>query len=171
MKKFVISILSIIAIGISACTNNQKQELTETDKETIKKELKERVHEIIEASENRDVETLGDIYWNNEDFISVRESNVTNYQQYMQGEKEFFQAINSIKFNQGTFDYRILNHDMALLIYKGTAKIDFVEGPNMNLDAFTASLLFRKIDNVWKAVYSNEYAVFNPVVQDSTVTD
>jgi hypothetical protein len=59
----------------------------------------------------------------------------------------------------------------VILTYAGTAIATFKNKQQMKIDPFSATLFFRKFDDSWKVIYTNEFAAVDPIMEDSTIAN
>lgn len=170
MKKKIIHML-LIVVTIVSCTTMENEKLGDEDIARIKEELKQKVELIVQSSEERSVDKLSEVYWDNEDFLLLRENGMITYDKLMESEKKSFATLNDIKFDEAKYTYRFIDPETVIVIYEGGAKLELKDSSKMEINPFKASLLFKKIKNEWKAIFSTEHAKYNSIKIDSTQND
>jgi len=165
--------VSLIAILILTSCQSQKtnEELSKQEKEEIKFELRERVKKIVNNSEVGNLDEVAEVYWNNPEFIGVTNGEIKNYKKYIEGDKEYFDILNNQEFSETDLLFTFLNKDIVIATYNGFALADLNDGTKLKLDPFTATLVFKKIDGIWKSVYTNEFMTIQPIAVDSTESE
>lgn len=173
MKNPLLCFSAIVLVLLYGCNQTQTPKpLTETQKATIKTEIRSRIDKMIANSEAGNMDGVTEVYWNNPDFIAVVNSEIMNYTAYMTAHKTYFDKLETQKFTEVETRFLFLCPEEALVIYKGAAKARMSNGDQVRLDPYTASLTFKKIDRIWKVVHSNETFTMVPLkVKDSTILE
>jgi hypothetical protein len=67
--------------------------------------------------------------------------------------------------------FTIIDKKTVILIYSGSALAKMKDQQKVKVDPFLATLVFRKIDDSWKVLYSGEFATFAAIVADSRISE
>ena len=153
---------------MSSCKEqDSSKELSKQEKEKITIELRERVQKIVDNSEIGNLNEVAEVYWDNPEFVGVTNGEIKNYKKYIEGDKEYFDILSAQKFSESDLLFTFLTKDIVIATYKGSALADLKDGDKLKLDPFVATLVFKKIDGIWKSVYTNEFMTIQPVIHDS----
>jgi uncharacterized ubiquitin-like protein YukD len=156
-KLFIVVLLAFLA----SCT--PKQELTQQEKDQIKTELSTFVSNMIKDYESANVEGIMKYYWDSTDFIAINfDGTLSDYQSFKKGIEEQYKTMTSMKIITAREEFRFINKDNVLYVWKGTGEASIKDGGIM---AFNESITFgfKKINNEWKVVWQTD-SCLPPVV-------
>lgn len=154
---------------MTSCKEQElKNELSKQAKQEIELELRKRVQKIVKNSEIGNLGEVAEVYWDNPEFIGVTNGEIKNYEKYIEGDKEYFDILNTQKFSETDLLFIFLSKDIVIATYKGFALADLNDGTRLKLDPFTATLVFKNVDGIWKSVYTNEFMTIQPIAIDSS---
>jgi ketosteroid isomerase-like protein len=171
MKNLILTILTLTSFIIVSCDTNKGDVLTDQEKATIKSEVHSVFEKIVENSEAGNLEKATDPYADDPDFICISNGAISDYNGFIQSNKEFFDALDHQTFNESAMKFTFIDNKTVILTYGGSALANFKDKQKVKIDPFAATLVFRKMDDSWKVTYSHESGVFTPIVEDSTMTE
>lgn len=163
MKKTFLFLLTFILLSCGLQTGSN---ITETEKETIKLELQSLMNEMISNYESGNYAKSIEPYLNSPEFHSITNGQVFDYETFILENKQFFEALDSQKYSDSTFGYTFLNREDVIVTWGCTAHIQMKNGYEIRLDPYTATLIFKKVDNSWRVVYGHGSGVFTPINDD-----
>jgi hypothetical protein len=167
MKKILVT---LITIAIAGCTNQTKI-LTETEKESIIKEVKKDFYAMVEACNNADLNNALQLYWNSPEFLGIAsDGSIVDYQQFKKGNEEYFGSIASQKFVTVKESFKFLDDNHILSAWQGTNEAILKSGEKMAFSSFGATSIFKKIDGSWKVIYFHESGL-PPTVTNSSANN
>ena len=160
-------ILVIISMILLSCGTKNGATLTDSEKEVIKSEIAPLMKQIVQNSESGNLDKAIEPYSNNPEFVSISNGQVSDYNKFVEGNKQYFEVMGSQSFNQTIMNFTFINKDNVIVTWGGSALAKMKDKQQIKVDPFAASLVFNKRDGSWKVIYSHESAVFTPVVNDS----
>jgi hypothetical protein len=164
-------ILVIISMSLLSCGTKNGATLTDKEKEIIKSEIAPLMNQIVQNSESGNLDKAIEPYSNKPKFISISNGNVSDYNKFVEGNKQSFEAIESQEFTETLMNYTFINKENIIVTWGGSAITKMKDGEQIKVDPFAASLVFNKSDGIWKVIYTHESGVFAPLVIDSTKTE
>lgn len=164
MKQFKFIAVSIVFASILCigCKNSgdakvnssEKTEMTAAEKETAKTEISNTNTQIVSKLNALDVEASMQGYSKNLKSVSVTGATLT-YQELEDGNKAAFEGLKSFNLTKVNEDFLFISNTYVLCTWTGTLEVELKTGERFKNDLHTASLLYSKIDNVWKIVYEH----------------
>ncbi len=164
-------ILGIISMSLLSCGTKNEATLTNNEKEVIKSEIAPLMKQIIQNSQSGNLDKAIEPYSNKLEFLSIANGQVSDYNKFVEGNKQYFKAMESQIFNQTLMNFTFINKDNVIVTWGGSALAKMKDRQQIKVDPFTASLVFNKSEGIWKVIYNHESAVFTPVVIDSIKTE
>jgi hypothetical protein len=153
MKKFLVILFTITIAG---CTNQPKV-LTETEKESIIKEVKKDFYAMVEACNTADLSNALRLYWNSTEFLGIAsDGSIVDYPQFKKANEEYFGSITSQKFVTVKESFKFLDDNHILSTWQGTNEAIIKSGGKMTFSSFGVTSIFKKIDGSWKIIYFHE---------------
>lgn len=160
MKTKLFIVVLLLAF-FASCT--QKQELTQQDKDNIKTELSTFVSNMIKDYENANAEGIMKYYWDSPDFIAINfDGALSDYQGFKKGIEEQYKTMASMKIITAKEEFRFIDKDNVLYIWKGTGEAPMKDGGTIAFDE-SITFGFKKINNEWKVAWQTD-SCLPPVV-------
>ena len=134
--------------------------LSKSEKDKIKKEVKGAFNTIIEGCETLDMDLAFKVFHNSPDFYMIGiDCSICDYQTYINNNINYLKECSSFKLT--TFDekMKLLNEDMVVYSWIYKAEAAFKNGNKDIIEKACATLLFKKINNEWKIIYYHEAAL------------
>ena len=157
----------MLSVVVVSCTTMTNQPLTSEQKDALISEIKPVLTQIIENSEKGILDKALEPYLNSSEFIGISNGQVFDYNGMEQGNKQYFEAMTTQKFTEKLLKYSFINADNVIVTWGGSAIAELKDGQKLNVDPFTATLLFTKIEGNWKVIYSHESSVMAPIQSES----
>jgi hypothetical protein len=154
--------LALIAFGScnkfnKATTDSESTVISTEEKEIIKKEISERIEEIIKGANTLDVEAAIKPYSNEADFRIVNpDATVTDFQTMKTTQVEAFKTLASMNFKTIKQDFIFLTKNTVICTWTGSNDFELKSGEKMKIDPYVGTLIFRKKNNEWKIIYAQE---------------
>ncbi len=163
MKKFLVILFTIAIVG---CTN-QANDLTEAEKESIIKEVKQDFYAMVEACNTADLNNALKLYWNSPEFLGIgSDGSIVDYPQFKKANEEYFGSISSQKFVTVKESFKFLDVNHILSSWQGTNEAILKSGEKMTFSSFGVTSIFKKVDGSWKIIYFHESGI-PPTVTNS----
>lgn len=158
-------LITLVLFFLFGCAKQEPAQMTAQEQETAKKEIREVVNLILQAANKMDVEALLQPYSNSPDFILFNtDGSMVDYQGDKNGTVEWFKSLAALKITTVKDEFRFLPNNIVLCAWLGKCEMTLKTGEQQKIDAYGVTLVFRKIDNQWKVIYSHESA--SPPVQE-----
>ena len=148
-----------------AATQN-KNVLTDREKESAKKEISAQIETIIRGGKNLDIETAMQPYSNTEKFLIINpDGSVSGYQKMKSDNAEAFKKMRSLNFTTVNQEFRFLSESQVLLTWFGKSEVELKSGEKIKYESYIGTMLFSKENGEWKITYAHETA--SPPIQES----
>lgn len=163
--------LLLLPFAIMACGPKTANTVSEKDKEIIKGEIKEVVNIIIKGCEEANFDMAMGPWLNSPDFIYIVNGSILSYQDVVNGMGPMFDLLSSQKVTIVSEKYSFL--DKSTVLYTTNCKFleNFKDGHSDLNDPTAWFILFRKIDNRWKAIYGVESFIEQPFINTKSTSD
>ena len=156
-KKSLVFYFLLPLILISGC-DNMSNELSEVEKNNIKKEVRSVVEEGIIAANNHDPDAMMKVHWYSDDYLAVFNGTIINGWETVHEIVSFVHSNprnQSFTIEQQEVDIRVLNNLTALVIAKGKL-INVPTKDSTITEKFALTMLVEKIDGTWKKTITHE---------------
>lgn len=170
MKNSIL-ILSTISMFLISCGTKNGAKLSDQEKEKIKSEIAPLMNQIVQNSEAGNLEKAIEPYSNRPEFVSISNGQVSDYSKFLEGNKQYFEAMESQKFTESLMNYTFVNRETVIVTWGGSAITKMKDGQQIKVDPFAASIVFNRTDGIWKVIYNHESGVFAAIINDSTKTE
>ena len=137
-----------------------KTNLSQLEKDRIKKEIKEAFNNVVDECESLDMELAFRVFHNSPDFYMIApDCSICDYRTYIDNNINYLRECSDFKLT--TFDEKIklLNSDMAVYSWIYKAEATLKTGDRDIVEKAAATFLFEKIDNEWKVTYYHEVSL------------
>lgn len=171
MGKSVIYLSAFFILSLASCTTNPKNTAETPYREKIQAEIGKQIEQLVKNNESPNLEFMKEIYWNNPEFLAVSNGKFKNYKEFIEGEKAYFETLRNQKFTESDVRYTFLTSEMIIATYKGKAFARFKDEKQLRVDPFVATVVFQKINDSWKIIYTNESVEFKPLVADAEFSE
>ncbi|TLX73738.1 hypothetical protein E9993_14870 [Labilibacter sediminis] len=171
IMKNLILILSMISMFLFSCGTQNEGKLSDEEKEKIKSEISPLFNQIVQNSEAGNLKKAIEPYSNKTEFVSISNGQVSDYDKFVEGNKQYFETMKSQKFTETLMNYTFVSRETVIVTWGGSATIKLKDGKQLKVDPFAASLVFNRTNGIWKVIYNHESGVFTPIINDSIKTD
>jgi hypothetical protein len=180
--------IAILLLCVLGCTSQQSDQLTEQQKEQITKEIIAVGDTIMAKFERLDAEYFNDYYIDTPDWgMANSDGSRWDYQTTKKLQPDLLNSIISFKWTTTHRDLKFLAKDVVLCAWDGKDETTMKSGDKIKVDNLinnmynkdlttqtlgdkivmnphTYTLIFKKINGVWKIIYSHDsgYPVTNP---------
>lgn len=154
----------LLLLAFSSCKNannstvdTQQTEITEGEKETIKKAISEKIEQIIKGAKELNVDAALKPYSNDSTFKIVNpDASVTDFKTMKKAQAEAFKTVASMNFKTIKQDFTFLAKDLVICTWTGSNEFELKTGEKMKIDPYVGTMIFKKVDNEWKIIYAHE---------------
>ncbi|MFC3880070.1 nuclear transport factor 2 family protein [Algoriphagus namhaensis] len=112
-----------------------------------------QVDKFFDYDQNTHVEKLQNMYWDNEDFICLTDTEIYNYANLIDATKEGVKLVMEFKLVRDSIKFQLINKDNALVVVSGKLNVVLTDSTQVIYEPYVCSILFRKIDDAWKISY------------------
>jgi ketosteroid isomerase-like protein len=153
-KSVLAAALLMICCG---CGTHGDTQMTEQEKQTITKGVKEAVDVIVKNSEQGNLEASLAPYWNSPDFIAFNsDGTMWDFDAFRKADVEYFAMMTSQKITTLQDAVRILSRDVVIYAWRLRFDMTLKYGRMMSMGPAGLTLVFKRMNNEWKVVYSHE---------------
>ncbi len=146
-------------VSLSACTLKQSDQLTQEQQDAIKKDLGVLIDSMVAAMDRLDAPAGLQFYWDSPDFMAINaDGSISDYRALKKMGEEGAKTIASMTISRSKVDFTVLANDAAICTWKSAGTVALKSGTKMTYDPDMLTLVFRKIDNKWKIIYTQESA-------------
>ncbi len=149
MNKSYLFPLFILLMTLSSCNDS----LTRDEKQSIKAELADEVADFYTYKQESHVQKLSKIYWDDEEFMTVNDTDFYNYESLMAATAEGVKSVLEFKLDSEHMDYQFIDQNNVLVIVRGRLYVLLTDSTRVTYDPYVCSMLFKKIDKDWKVAY------------------
>jgi hypothetical protein len=167
MKKIILIFLPII---ILSCGTKTDGSLTENEKEIIKSELQSIMYQIIQNAEIGNMEESIEPYSDSPEFMSISNGQISDYKNFIIENKYYYEALISQKFTNSEIIYTFINHETVIITLGCSVLVKMKDEQEIKIDPYTATFIFKKVNELWKVIYAHGSGIFVPITNDSTQT-
>jgi ketosteroid isomerase-like protein len=163
MRRLVWALLFFVCLG---CVGSNQDRLSSQDQERIKQEVTQAFQIILQNSERADLDAALRLYSDTPDFVGIfGDGTMNDYKAFEKANREYFDKVSKQQITMLKDKIIILSEDAAIYAWQGKCLVSLKSGRTMSMNPFAATLVFRRIGNEWKVVYSHESSL--PPVEDT----
>ena len=151
-------IFLVTLIFCFACGTNNKP-VSDAQKEKIIGEVKEVVNTIVKGAEEANLDMVIGTCLDSPDFVFLYNGNPFSYQQFVELGKSMFSTLINQKVTILDEKYVVLDNSNVLYTANSKWVMNFKDGHAILEDPWAMQYLFKKVDNMWKAISINESGV------------
>ncbi|KAA3661750.1 MAG: hypothetical protein DWQ04_15520 [Chloroflexi bacterium] len=134
--------------------------LTQVEKETIEKEIKNIIDELIRGCETLDMEMAFGMFSDMPEFLMIgTDGTQCSYDTYLKNNIDYMSTCSSFKLTTFNGEVRILDRDTAVYSWAYGVQAKLKTGEEDIIDRAGASFIFRRLNDKWKVVYYHEASV------------
>jgi len=153
---FMAALFIFILLG---CNSQRSEQLTQQEKDLIISQVKATSDSIISKVESLDVGWL-DYYIDTPDWgMANADGSRWDYQTTIKFQPDFFNALASWKWTSTHQDFKILTKDIVICAWDGKDETVLKSGDKITYNPHTYTLIFKKIANRWRVIYSHDSGV------------
>jgi hypothetical protein len=178
--------IAVLLLSILGCTQKQSDQLTEQQKDQIRKEIKAVGDSIMSRIERLDARWI-DYYLDSPDWGMVNaDGSRWDYQTFKNVQPDFFNSIISWKWTTTRQDFIFITKDIVICAWDGkdetimksgdkiaadsvlnnlyaTDETMLMLGDKITFDPHAYTMVFKKIEGQWKIIYQHDSGI--PVMQ------
>jgi len=113
--------------------------------------------------EYREKEKSIEPYLNSPGFFSISNGQISDYKNFILANEQYFEGLKSQKYFDSMFGYTFLDNENVIITWGCTARIQMKNDQEIKLDPYTATLVFKKVDDSWRILYGHGSGVFVPI--------
>ena len=155
-RNILVAALLLFIIG---CTPQQSDQLTQQQKDQIKKELTAVVDSMIARFDRLDVNGGFQYSWDSPEYVAFNaDGSRSDFQATKKAAIDALGSMVALKISTVREDFTVLSKDLAICAWAGKEEVTLKSGDKVLYDPDATTLIFRKIADQWKAIYSHESA-------------
>jgi hypothetical protein len=155
MKKLIpTTLIAGLLLSFFGCTQKQSDQLTQQQKEQIKKEVKVVLDSIFAKMVEHDGQ--GALQYYSPEIVNVVDTSIINYEAY---KKRWLVPVKSeaITITPIRENYIVLSKDFVISDWIGNVEISWKSGNKTIFTPICYTNVFKKVDGQWKAIYEHPY--------------
>lgn len=136
------------------------EHLSNSEREKIKNELHDAIHNLIVGCEALDMERAFEIFSPSSEFLMMgTDGTLCDYQTYINNNINYLMTCTSFKLTTFREEIRILDRATAIFSWAYRAEAVLKTGEKDIFENAGASFVFNKVNDEWKVVYYHESSV------------
>ncbi len=155
--KLVFTVLVPVLL-FSCAQKTSTEDLTEDQKKRMHDEIQPLIEQIYDAGAQADTTKLFEVFhFADNDFTYMEITGALYTQaQYVEMVRQFYGMISTEIIDKGKEKFDYINEDNVMWTYSGVLTAVYKTGIKERYDPFGLTILFRKKNNKWKAVFLQE---------------
>ena len=131
--------------------------LLQSEKNRIKKEIKEAFDTIVKGCESLDMDLAFKVFLNSPDFYMIgTDCSICDYQTYIDSNINYLKECSNFKLTTFSEEIKYLGRDMVIFSWIYKAEATLKTGDRDIIEKAGATFLFKKINGEWKVIYYHE---------------
>jgi hypothetical protein len=136
------------------------EHLSNSEREKIKNELHQTIHNLIAGCEALDMELAFGMFSNSPGFLMMgTDGTLCDYHTYVNNNINYLMTCADFKLTTFREEFRILDRDTAIFSWAYRADATLKSGEQDIIKNAGASFVFSKVNGEWKVVYYHESSV------------
>jgi hypothetical protein len=135
----------------------KREELSQEECKLIKKEINNKISELIRGCEQLNMELAFSIFDNSDDFLMIgTDGTQVKYNNYISSNVEYLQTCEKFGLSTKNKEIRIIDRDTVIYSWSFSAEALLKSGERDTIEGAGASFIFRRKNNQWKVIYYHE---------------
>jgi hypothetical protein len=143
--------IATLLLCMFGCTSQQSEQLTQQQKEQIKKEIKVLFDSIFARYEKLDVN--GALKYYSQDMVHGGDTTLQDFQGYKKGGIDFFSNVDSVKWTSGRLECIVLSKDLVLTYWVGKGSWLFKSKERLVFDPNIYTNIIKNENGQWKVIF------------------
>ena len=140
------------------------KKMTKAQSDKIIKEIKQINKKLTEYSEKARLDAFLGCYANTPVFLHISsDGNMRNYEEFRKICRDYYHSLQQQKISAIIEKFNVINSNLVVFGWTGNIIARFKNGDMMNMNNYSITNVFKKIDSEWKIIHSHESAL-PPVV-------
>ena len=156
MKTFSTTLSSILLFFILGCNSQQSDQLSQQQKEQIKKEVKVVLDSIFARFEKLDVN--GALKYYSQEMVKIGDSTLQNFQDYKKS-GDVLKNVDSLKWTEERWECVVLSKNLVLSYWAGKGKWLFKSKERLVFDPNIYTNIFKNENGQWKVIYEQFFGI------------
>jgi hypothetical protein len=157
--KAILFVAALLVLFVGCAPQQQSDQLTQQQKDQIKKEVKAVVDSMIARDERLDADGVLQYCWDSPDFVTFNpDGSRSDYQASKKGLADLFSSLASLKPHATQEDLIVLTKDIVIDSWIGKTEAVLKSGDKMVFDPDGVTQVFQRIAGQWKLIYAHESA-------------
>jgi hypothetical protein len=153
--------VAALLVFFFGCTSQQSDQLTQEQKDQIKKEVKVSLDSIFAKMGRLDVDGALQCY--SPELVVVGDSSIMDYQTSKKVWTDFFGSVAAANWTPARLEFIVLTKEFVISAWVGKMKLLLKSGDKITIDPLGYTDVFKKVGGQWKAIY--EHASGVPVIE------
>jgi len=162
MKK---SLFIVFPLILFSCGQQSNKPMTEEQKEKLKEEINPVINQLIDCVYQVDFEKYLS-FCDSTEFIYIMNGQPFDFKVFKEGNKQFWSGLEYQKINRLSEKLLIINQESVIYTLIGNDEAKLKNGNILRVDPYAESLLFKKVDGLWKIQHSHGSGQFSDNPKD-----
>ncbi|MFI5187156.1 MAG: nuclear transport factor 2 family protein [Chitinophagales bacterium] len=143
-----------------SCSNHHSDKMTDAETSDIAKNVKDIYGKMTEYSEGAQLDSFLSYYDNSPAFLHISsDGKMRNYAEFKKICTEYYTTLKRQKVSTIMEKYNVMDPNFVIVGWTGTIIAEFKNGDIMNMNNYSITNMFKKIDGKWKIIHSHESAL------------
>src|SRR5262245_55891045 len=131
--------------------------MTKTETNQVIKEVKGVLKKITEYSQEAQLDSFLNFYHNDPAFLHISaDGKMRSYNEFRQICTEYYTSLIQQKLFTNKESFNVLDANHVITGWTGNINAQFKNGKSMNMNNYSVTHVFKKIDNHWKIIHAHE---------------
>ena len=140
--------------------------MTKTESDNIIKDIKATQEKLTEYSERAQLDSFMSYYDRSPTFLHFSsDGKMRNYEEFKRICTEYYNALKQQKISTIAEKINVIDNGLVILGWTGNIFAQFKNGNTMEMDNYSITNVFKKIDGKWKIIHSHESALPPEIVK------
>jgi hypothetical protein len=150
-------IIATLLLFIFGCTSNQNEQLTQQQKEQIKKEVRLVLDSAFARLEKLDAN--GALKYYSQDMVDGGDTVLQNFQVYKKDVIDFFSNTDSVKWTEDRWECIVLSKNLVLSYWVGKGKWLFKSKEVLTFDPNIYTNIIKNENGQWKIIFEQFHGI------------
>lgn len=153
--------------SIHKTSNRDLTKMNANESDRIIKEVKTAFDELSKYSEEAQLNSFLTCYDNSSAFIHFSgDGKMRNYEEFKKVCGEYYTTLKRQKLSTITEKFNAIDTNLVIVGWTGNITAQFKNGDSMNINSYSVTNVFKKIDGKWRVIHSHESSL-PPEIQKS----
>jgi hypothetical protein len=149
--------ITILLLCILGCTSKQSEQLTQQQKDQVKKEVMVVFDSTSARFGRMDVAGASRYFW--PEFVEVWDTALAPLETARKGWIAYYNTFDKVKWTAVSCECPVLTRDLAIVTWIGKMEALKKSGDKITINPQDITYVYKKVDGQWKAIYVHSSGV------------